>query len=201
MFDPDEYTAALSQTGIYRCAGNAAWLAAGWRPDCGVPIVRSRILALRKYYFSEASRQFPVVVTIAMMQTDDPMTQKGALRSITPCEFLHAFFMQIADDIESGQPEDTLRLWRTAILTMPMCFELFEGEADLWSRARELRDSIAASHETVSYTAVQRIWSVNEFRKRKEKASGKLSASSIAVLYNADSIKGDVPGQETVKDR
>ena len=120
-----------------------------------------------------------------MMQTDAPMTQKGALRSITPCEFLHAFFMQIADDIESGQPEDTLRLWRTAILTMPMCFELFEGEADLWSRARELRDSIAASHETVSYTAVQRIWSVQEFRKRKEKASAARFAARKTIAICA----------------
>ena len=45
----DEFDAAF-KLGIYRCAGNVAWINFAWRPDPGVPISLGRVNDVKDYF-------------------------------------------------------------------------------------------------------------------------------------------------------
>eukprot|EP00959_Pyramimonas_sp_CCMP1952_P343828 7201942-Pyramimonas_sp.AAC.1 len=100
-----------------------------------------------------------------------------------PCEYTHALLMKIADDIRAGVDEAVLKKWRQTFLTVPMVFEQHDSESSIWQRARMLRDSGAAAHETTTYSPSQTIWNLIIFKRRHEGTSGKMNVKELYKKY------------------
>ncbi len=109
--DQDDFDNAIGSAGLYRCAGNAAWLNIAYRPDPGVPILTTKIDEMIEFWFSEPNLHFPNQIYVAAPSGYKPMEHKGALKSITPCEYIYAFLIKTARDITRGADEETLRRW------------------------------------------------------------------------------------------
>ncbi len=130
-YDADDYTNAMVRTGTYRCAGNLAWIAMGWRPDPGVPVIASKLEQLSDFHFHEPTVRFPVQMVIAVPNADfDPLEHRGGLKCVTQCEYAHALILKIASEIESGKSEEVLKRWKQVLLTVPMVFEVLQSEQD-----------------------------------------------------------------------
>ena len=194
-YDTDDYASAM-KLNIYRCAGNLGWLNLSWRPDPSVPVSERHVNWLKEYFFAEPTLKFPIQVVVGVSKGLDPMQHKGDLKCVVPCEYIHSFIFKVAEEINNGADEETLKKWRQSFLTIPMVFEVLESEQDMWKRAKQLRDRAAAENATVTYTPAQKIFSVIGFKKRADAKGGKLSATELTEKYNAGTT--DVPGQEAI---
>ena len=70
---------------------------------------------------------------------DSPMDMKRHVEDDHPCEYLYAFLMAIASAVKKNAPRDELKLWRNAMLTLPVAFELLGSDSKVWLRSKELR--------------------------------------------------------------
>ena len=116
--------------------------------------------------------------------------RKGALISVSPPEYHHAFILACAADLEKYDcTEDVKAAWRRALLSVPVQVTVLGNDSEKYARATSEREKVADIYEGVYWTAFQRIFVINRFRLKYEATHGKCSAKNIASAYNELNIR------------
>ena len=88
----------------YTCGINFFWCDMLYTPAVGVPIRESSVSHLMDHYFRTPS-PCPHILSIALLEGEDPEEKKGKWMCLNPEEILHAMLGAIARDIQSGDTE------------------------------------------------------------------------------------------------
>lgn len=171
-------------SGKYRALCNMMWLSFDETegPNKGVPIVNKSIISLQKHYFQKP-RAMPLPVVVALRTGQTPSALKGALVRISPPELMHAMIFAMHADFKNGADEPIMIAWRNAVLSLECEFRFVESEdAQHWACLQDRQDA-QANYQGLKLSTLQMVYDVAEFKARKEKVCGRLSAAQVAELY------------------
>ena len=173
----------------YTCGANLFWSRFDFSPNPGVPIRMAAIDALMDFYFARPSPMpRPVVITINDLGAD-PLAQRGALRAISPEELRCAMLFAIARDIARGALIDDLKSWRCHALSTTTQFVFHATTDDMYFAACQLRENMGQDHESMSRTALQRIYEIARFRDTQLRVHGYAAGSAQAVFEAYKRVK------------
>jgi hypothetical protein len=168
----------------YRALCNLLWLSFDETdgPNKGVPILARSIDGLRKHYFQKPA-VMPLPVTVAVKNGQTLASMKGSLVRVSPPEMVHAMVTAMHTDFKNGCDETTMLAWRDAVLSTDMEFRFIESEDAQHFSCLQDRQDAHANYKGLRLSTIQVIFDVAAFKARKERASGKQSASDVAVAY------------------
>lgn len=184
-FDSEQCKRALGSAGAYEAAGNVFWVNMRYNAAAGVPINQQAVAALQKQFFQTATHKYPFIITVAVDAVDaDVQNDFGNLRRVSPEEGEHALLLRIAQDINEGANEATLRVWKACLLSATMSFEILTSEDDRYWRSVNLREGITGQFEAMARTPMQRCFELISFKLRKEQSTGvRLSAKDLEKAW------------------
>ena len=179
------YWTAMCTHNTYTCSCNLFWCRFDFTPNPGVPIRMTAINQLVDFYFAKPGPMpCPVVITMNDLETD-PLTQRGALRAISPEEIRFAMLFAIARDVARCAPVDDLNAWRRYVLSATTQFVHHSTQDDMYFAACQLRENMGSTyHDSMHRTALQRVYEIAHFRESQLKAHGPAAGTSHAV-FNA----------------
>jgi hypothetical protein len=145
--------------------------------------------ALVDFYFASPSPMpRPVVITINDLDAD-PLSQRGALRAISPEEIRCAMLFAIARDVARGAPIDDLKAWRCHALSTTTQFVYHATHDDMYFAACQLRENMGQYHMSMSRTALQRVYEIARFRDTQIRMHGPAAGSAQAVFHSYERVK------------
>ena len=151
----------------------------------GVPYNATAIKAIQKQFFREAVNKFPADIVVAVDSPNcDAEGKRGNLLRVSPPELEHAFLLAVADAITAGKDDDTLAIWKTAMLTCSFHFEVLDAEDKCFYRQITLREQITGKHEAMSSTAVQRVFQIMSLWQYKETTGERQTPAVFAKAWN-----------------
>ena len=170
--------------------GNLFWAMFNFLASPGVPISLKKVYALADYHYSSGKKPGPPCMTLhvvlpANITREQPTQQlaSGEMKVTTQLECLHAWLFAVKQALDNGASEVELRNWLQHALSADMTSTKRDSMDDIHFAAVQKREDLAANNKYMGRTALGRILEVAGFKARKERASGPLSAASIAVLY------------------
>lgn len=191
-FDLKKYNEAIATTGKYEAASNFFWVNVFFTPCPNVPYNKTSVQKLMDHTFSEPGRFSEELVIAVPDTTYNPLEHKGALRSVTPEEALHAMIFAISRDVDAhnaANDVDSLEIvcqWKQVALTTTFIFEVISVENDLYWASFNKRQRIATSYQALVRTAYQQVFEVVQMKSRFEKTENNnkpLAATAVAKLY------------------
>ena len=130
----------------------------------------------------------PIVVSVT-----DPafnaLEHRGALQAISPEELRCAMLFAIARDVARGAPEDDLREWRIHALSVTINFCHYATQDDMYFASCQLRENMPQDHESMSRTALQRIYEIARFRDSQMRLYGASAGTATAVCRAYQRVK------------
>ena len=185
VFNLEEYKITMADlaVGEYTSGCNMWWVNPFALITTGVPYNHGQIRRLQDYFFSRPTTKFPLNITVAVSNEDDPNSLKGNFLSLTPLEPIHALLLRVAADVEGGADTEDLKTWRRLMLTVSITFERVGSEDDRHWRAVQLREAVGAKHAVMSRTPIARVYELMEYKKKVEAKSGSLAAATLADYY------------------
>ena len=184
-FHKNSYQTAMKVHGSYTCGGDVFWTKFDFTPTPGVPIRISAIETLMSFYFETPSvMPRPVVVSVTDLDAN-PLSQRGALQAISPEELRCAMLFAIARDVANGAGKEALNAWRRNALSVTMQFIHRPSRDAMYFAACQLRENMGQDHESMSRTALQRVYEIARFRESQMRlhGPGAGSAASVAKAY------------------
>lgn len=113
----------MQANGQYQAASNLAWLNPHYSTLAGIPYNKDAVLRMASHTFAKPGRfPFPLVVA-CKGEGFNPLDFKGALRTATPEEVLHAFYFAVARDVRAGANEGLLEQWRDVMVPASGCVQ------------------------------------------------------------------------------
>ena len=147
------------------------------------------IYTLVDFYFAAPSPMpRPVVITTNDLNAD-PLSQRGALRAISPEEIRCAMLFAIARDVARGAPIDDLKAWRCHALSTTTQFVYHATHDDMYFAACQLRENVGQYHTSMSRTALQRVYEIARFRDTQIRMHGPAAGTSQAMLHSYERVK------------
>ena len=143
----------------------------------------SHVERLRRHYFWQPDRMQKIIVIRVPHLDFDPMEHKGSLGSPSPEEIVHAFLKAIAEDIEAAKPDEHLKLWKQAALSVSFSFELMETDSDVYWKSVNLSEDLVTDYAEMSRSGLQKVIEIVNFKKNMKATMGNLSAEKVAQLY------------------
>ena len=188
-FENTAYHTAIRTHSTYTCGSNLFWSRFDFSPNPGVPIRMAAIDTLVDFYFAAPSPMpRPVVITINDLDAD-PLSQRGALRAISPEEIRCAMLFAIARDVARGAPIDDLKAWRCHALSTTTQFVYHATHDDMYFAACQLRENMGQYHMSMSRTALQRVYEIARFRDTQIRMHGPAAGSAQAVFHSYERVK------------
>ena len=188
-FQESAYRTAMTTHNTYTCGCNLFWTRFDFSPNPGVPVRMTAIDTLMSFYFSTPSPMpRPVVISIKDKGIN-PLTQRGILRAISPEEIRCAMLFAIARDIERGAPDGDLSAWRCHVLSTTTQFVYTASHDDEYFAACQLRENMGQDHESMSRTALQRVFEIARFRENQIRVHGPTAGSATAVFKAYERVK------------
>ena len=121
-FSANQCETALRRQGTYISGFNLFWISPVHSSQPGIPLSRKRVQELSTYLFSEGPKPLTWLMTVVVPTHDaNVLNLAGTLRMVSPEEMLHAVLLALADDIRAGADRATLRKWKSALLSVPVC--------------------------------------------------------------------------------
>ncbi len=187
-FTTADFTKSMTARGVYSCGCNVMWAALFYKPCPGVPLLLSNILKLKEFEFNkdEPPARFPTDLVIGVDSADGETVRakRSWLKRLSPEEPVFAALLKISEGIDAGWSDATLVRWRRLLLTVPTTFELLTEPADFRWRSIDLREKIVNDFETMSTTAIQKIFEIASYKVEFERVSGTtLSAEAMFKMY------------------
>jgi hypothetical protein len=173
----------------YTCGCNLFWTKMDFSPTPGVPVRMPALDALVDFYFATPSPMPRPVVVAITDPNSNPLDHRGALHAISPEELRCAMLFAIARDVARGAPEDDLKAWRCHVLSVTMQFCLHGSQEDMYFAACQLRENMGQDHESMSRTALQRVFEIARFRESQMSLHGRAAGTAAAVCRAYDQVK------------
>ena len=181
-FAKTSYQTSMRTHNTYTCGCNLFWCRFDFSPNPGVPIRMTAIEQLIEFYFAKPGPMpRPVVITINDLGAD-PLTQRGALRAISPEEIRCAMLFAIARDVARDAPLEDLKAWRCHVLSTTTQFVYHATNDDMYFAACQLRENMGQDHDSMYRTALQRVYEIARFRESQLKVHGPAAGTAQAVF-------------------
>ena len=198
-FDEGVFNAALASAEektppeiFYSSGGVFQWINHLWSPAPGVKVSERVVDEIVERDFKHGPPKFfKISLMVAVMASEgaamDPNAilegrRKGAMLSLSPCEFAHAAIFACGRDIEAQKGDAVLREWRHVFRTVQMDFvRASTGKASL--HAFQLREDYLARGEQVAWTTIQRVQLVIREKAALEFAGTKCSSAKLAAVF------------------
>ena len=188
-FEKTAYHTAIRTHNTYTCGSKLFWSRFDFSPNPGVPIRMAAIDTLVDFYFAAPSPMpRPVVITINDLDAD-PLSQRGALRAISPEEIRCAMLFAIARDVARGAPIDDLKARRCHALSTTTQSVYHDTHDDMYFAACQLRDNMGQYHMSMSRTALQRVYEIARFRDTQIRMHGPAAGSAQAAFHSYERVK------------
>ena len=201
-FDVEQYKSDLETKGFHRFEGNAFLAVIKGYDDA--PVSRKRVNDWQNKHYDIARGHLPATMDytfkIATLPQDGGLQDPnnfGKLALLSPPEPLDALVFRVAQAIDD-EDDDSLGLWRSAILTAPMMIMNVEspGKAD-WKRIDE-RESFGRAFEMLYRTALGRAFEVLDIvAKEEERQQRELDASEVEALWKSNVTASGMGDQVT----
>jgi hypothetical protein len=117
------------------------------------------------------------------------MTQRGALRAISPEEIRCAMLFAIAGDVARNAPIEDLKAWRCHVLSTTTQFVHHATNDDMDFAACELNENMGQDHESMYRTALQRVYEIARFRETQLRVHGPAAGTAQAVFHAYERVK------------
>ena len=127
----------------------------------------------------------PIIVSVPTRDYD-PLAHRGALRSPSPEEVIHAFLLAVHRDFKGNASDDVMKEWRKAALTVTFNFKLHEKEDSFYWEAVNSREDLVTDFTDMVRTGLQNVMEIISFKKSKETSCGKLTAKGVSDMYKAN---------------
>jgi hypothetical protein len=188
-FAKSAYQTAMKTHNTYTCGCNLFWSRFDFSPNPGVPIRMTAIDTLMNFYFAKPGPMpRPVIISISDLGTD-PLTHRGALHAISPEEIRCAMLFAMARDVTRGAPIDDLKSWRCHALSVTTTFVFHATSDDMYFAACQLRENMGQDHESMSRTALQRVYEIARFRETQLRVHGPGAGTAQAVFKAYERVK------------
>lgn len=195
-FTKAHFENAIKHRSSYKCGDNFFRCDHTKTASRGVPMVEANIESLISHHFLEPA-PLPLNMVIPVKTDEDPTQRRGVHLCVTPQELRIAFINAIARDISNEVEDETLAEWRAHALSCPFEYRLLDSDEDVIRAARQIREDVSQQHVTLRLSAVQQIFEVIHFKKRKEQTLGKMTAKQVATLYSENMRFADTTEQIT----
>ena len=167
----------------YKAAINVFAVDALRLPMPGVPISRSAVTRLREHHFgAPAPLPLDIVVGVASADAAKAAMDGQLCRQVSAPELLFAYFDAIGLAIKKAD-EGLLVRWAQTALCCPCCFVKLESEDEYHRLSIQFREDISQAFTTMRFTAVQKMFDVQQLKERKEETTGAVSAERLAAYY------------------
>ena len=143
-----------------------------------------------KFYFETPSAMpRPVVISVTDLDSN-PLSQRGALQAISPEELRCAMLFAMARDVTNGADDkETLTTWRRHALSVTMQFMHHPSHDAMYFAACQLRENMGQDHESMSRTALQRVYEIARFRESQTRLHGVTSGTAASVTQAYATVK------------
>jgi hypothetical protein len=198
-------------TPFYSAGGVLQWVCLTTSPTAGVQINMSDIDRVVKTSFGGGGPS-PLLqsIGIGVSQADfDPMAHKGALKVVSPIEFIHGAIKACFNDLCNDASDASVQDWKHFFMSVQIDF--YRVPENLMSfLSFHLREQLFEAGETVMWTMLQRVQMVIREKHILESKGGKASASKVASVFlshvklatNSDAISvAFVDSSLTIHDR
>ncbi|CAK0797157.1 unnamed protein product [Prorocentrum cordatum] len=184
-FDAETFTDTFKTTGRVTCGINFFAMDVTYSATPGIPIRKKAVSSLTEHYYDQPAF-FMGSVTIGVAKDSDDVPSLMASHSLkppSPEEKRFAFVEAIARDIRAGKDDFVLK--RQCALSVSACsVDLSTDDALHWQAVQE-REDFGTDFEAMRRSAVQRLYEIVNYKKRKED----LSKNTLTTLQLQEEYK------------
>ena len=184
-YNAKKFADAMHATGKYESAFNFMLLQNPYTATPGIPVLMAKISNVMDHVFKTPCTLDEPLVVILDSATEDPMKALGALKCITPEELRYAFGFSIERDILAEAAVEILEMWKVALLTVTVRFEVIAEAKDVYWAAHTMRERMVTKFGAVKRSVYQRIYEVLKTRDRLEvDLKTKATSGRVAEEYD-----------------
>ena len=111
-FDIKSFGSAMAKGTEYICECNLFWLMLTFLSMANIPTDMVRVKRLMNHYFKSPDRPRKPIIVSVPTRDYDPLAHRGALRSPSPEEVIHAFLLAVHRDFKGNASDDVMKEWR-----------------------------------------------------------------------------------------
>jgi hypothetical protein len=181
-----DYKTAMENEGKYECSCNFAWASSFWSTAPGVPILEGSIreLGTAKYLNRDDKKALNFTVAVTDKKAD-PMTQKGALKIVSPLEDVQAVWWALNTDMRAPDWTAAKRdKWLKLLLTAKFTFQYLPTQQEQEMVTLQQREDHSIDYHAMTYTPIQWVYKVISVKKERELVDGPQNKTTLKKWFD-----------------